>query len=182
MIRSEVPAFERFQDEVAEASGTGAGRVLELGTGTGETALRLLDRHPEATLVGVDESRMMLEAARGRLPAERVELNVGRLEDPLPDGPFDLVASALCVHHLRGAEKAELFARVAAALAPGGRFVLGDVVVPEDPSDAVTPLSAGYDFPSPLDDQLRWLREAGFEARIAWAERDLAVVSADLPG
>ncbi len=157
MIRGEVPAFERFEDAVAEASGAGARRVLELGTGTGETARRLLERHPEATLVGIDENPAMLDSARGGLPAGRVELRVSRLEDPLPDGTFDLVASALCVHHLRGAEKAELFRRVAGALRPGGRFVLGDVVLPEDPADALTPLSEGYDFPSRLEDQLGWL-------------------------
>jgi tRNA (cmo5U34)-methyltransferase len=182
MIREDVPAFERFEDAVADASGVGAGRMLELGTGTGETARRLFERHPEAVLVGIDENPDMLEEAGRRLPPGRVELRVSRLEDPLPEGPFDLVASALCVHHLRGAQKAELFRRVAVALRPGGRFVLGDVVVPEDPADALTPLSEGYDFPSPLPDQLRWLREAGFEPEVRWAERDLAVVAADLPG
>jgi tRNA (cmo5U34)-methyltransferase len=181
MIRTEVAEFDRFEEAVAEASGAGARRVLELGTGTGETARRLLERHPEAALVGVDQSPPMLEAARRVLASERVELRVAGLEDPLPDGPFDLVASALCVHHLPGAEKAALFARVAAALRPGGRFVLGDVVVPEDPRAARIPLTPGYDFPSPLLDQLTWLREAGFEPRVYWAEDDLAVVAADLP-
>jgi tRNA (cmo5U34)-methyltransferase len=104
------------------------------------------------------------------------------LEEPLPPGPFDLVASALCVHHLPGREKAELFNRVAAALAPGGRFVLGDVVVPADPDDARTPLTPGYDHPSRLAEQLDWLREAGLHPHVTWAEADLAVVAADLPG
>jgi hypothetical protein len=38
--------------------------------------------------------------------------------------------SVLAAHHLGGPGKADLFRRVAAGLAPGGRFVLGDVVVP----------------------------------------------------
>jgi tRNA (cmo5U34)-methyltransferase len=177
-----VPAFDRLQDAVAQASGTGARRILELGTGTGETARRLLERHAEATLLGIDESVGMLESARRVLPPERVELRVSRLEDPLPDGPFDLVVSALCVHHLPGAEKAELFKRIAAARTAGGRFVLADVVVPEDPADANTPLTPGYDHPSPLADQLHWLHEAGFEARVTWSERDLGVVAADARG
>jgi tRNA (cmo5U34)-methyltransferase len=107
---------------------------------------------------------------------------VSRLEDPLPDGRFDLVVSALCVHHLAGAGKAELFERVAGALSAGGRFVLGDVVVPDDPADARTPLTPGYDHPSPLADQLDWLRVAGFEPRVTWSEADLAVVAADVSG
>jgi hypothetical protein len=41
------------------------------------------------------------------------DLRVSRLQDPLPEGNFDLVGSALAVHHLDGAGKADLFARVA---------------------------------------------------------------------
>jgi L-threonylcarbamoyladenylate synthase len=182
MIRSEIPAYDRFQDELAGASGEGAGRVLELGTGTGETARRLLARHPDAFLVGIDESPAMLAEARRRLPAERVSLRVGAIENPLPDGPFDLVASALCVHHLPGDAKRDLFARVRDRLAPGGLFVLADVVVPLDAADAVVPLSDGYDHPSTVADQLRWLGEVGFEPRVVWEHRDLAVVAARAAG
>src|SRR5207302_130116 len=76
--------------------------MLELGTGTGETARRLLARHPGARLVGIDASEAMLAAAQTVLPGDRVRLLAGRLEEPLPGGAFDLVASALCVHHLDG--------------------------------------------------------------------------------
>ncbi len=176
LVRREVPDYDRIQDETAAATGTGALRVLELGTGTGETALRVLARHPGATLVGVDASDAMLEGARAALPAERVDLRLGRFEDPLPDGPFDVVVSALAVHHLDGPAKAELFARVAAVLAPGGRFVLADVVVPEDPADVVTPLDEGFDLPNSVAEQLEWLAAAGLRAHVAWAHRDLAVI------
>jgi L-threonylcarbamoyladenylate synthase len=180
MIHADIPVYDEFQDAVARASETIAPalRVLELGTGTGETARRLLSRHPNALLVGLDESASMLGAAREVLPAERVTLRVAAIEGALPAGPFDVVASALCVHHLEGALKRDLFARVRAALAPGGLFVLGDVVVPEDPADAVTSVTPGFDHPSPLADQLRWLAETGFDARVAWEHRDLAVVVA----
>ena len=177
LMRSELPAYERLQDEAAAATGRGATRLLELGTGTGETARRVLARHPGAALVGIDASADMLAAAK--LPG--ADLRVSRLEDPLPDGPFDLVFSALAVHHLDGAAKADLFRRVTAVLEPGGRFVLADVVVPDDPADAVTPLSPGYDMPSRADEQLEWLREAGLDPLVAWAERDLAVIVALRP-
>jgi tRNA threonylcarbamoyl adenosine modification protein (Sua5/YciO/YrdC/YwlC family) len=178
MIHEDIPVYDEFQDAVVRATGSGASRVLELGTGTGETARRLLSRHPDAFLVGVDESASMLGAAREILPGDRVSLQVGAIEQPLPAGPFDVVASALCVHHLEGALKRDLFSRVRAVLAPGGRFVLGDVIVPVDPADAVIPLSDGYDHPSPLADQLGWLAETGFDARVVWEHRDLAVVIA----
>jgi L-threonylcarbamoyladenylate synthase len=177
-IREEISAYERLQDELVAASGAGARRILELGTGTGETARRLLERHPGAELVGVDSSEEMLGAARDALPSDRVELHVARLQDELPAGSFDLAASALAVHHLDGPQKAELFRRVRAALAPGGRFVLADVVVPEDPAEARIELTAGYDKPSPVADQLRWLADAGFDAEVQWERGDLAVLVA----
>jgi tRNA (cmo5U34)-methyltransferase len=178
VVRSEVPDYERLQDEAAAATGSGARRLLELGTGTGETALRVLLRHPDATLVGVDASAAMLEGARAVLPADRADLRRQRLEDPLPDGPFDVVFSALAIHHLDGPGKTDLFGRVAAALAPGGRFVIADLVVPEDPADVVTPLEAGFDLPDTLVEQLAWLAGAGLQPRVAWAQRDLAVIVA----
>jgi tRNA (cmo5U34)-methyltransferase len=174
LMLSEMPGYHRLQDAVAAATGSGAGRILELGTGTGESARRVLARHPGASLVGVDASADMLAVAD--LPG--ADLRVARLEDPLPAGPFDLVFSVLAVHHLDGPAKADLFRRIADVLAPGGRLVLGDVVVPEDPADATTPLNPGFDLPSRAEEQVAWLREAGLEARVVWSERDLAVLEA----
>jgi len=176
LVHSEVPDYERLQDEVGRASdGVAATRLLELGTGTGVTARRVLDRRPGAHLTGIDSSPEML--AKANLPD--ADLRVQDLSDPLPDGPFDLVFSALAVHHLDGPGKADLFARVAAALAPGGRFVLADVIVPEDPADVVTPLDdRHYDQPDTAEDQLGWLRDAGLEPRVSWLHRDLAVMVA----
>jgi tRNA threonylcarbamoyl adenosine modification protein (Sua5/YciO/YrdC/YwlC family) len=179
-IRDEIPGFDAFEDAVVAATGDGARSILELGTGTGETAARLLERHPDAALVGIDVSEPMLVAARSRLPDGRGSFHVARLQDPLPDGSFDLVASALCVHHLDGEEKADLFARVAAALVPGGRFVLGDVVVPDDPGQVRIELTDGYDKPSTLEEQLAWLADAGLDARVEWSDGDLAVIAAQL--
>jgi L-threonylcarbamoyladenylate synthase len=179
-IRDEIPGFDAFEDAVVAATGDGARSILELGTGTGETAARLLERHPEAALVGIDVSEPMLVAARSRVPDGRAAFRIARLQDPLPDGSFDLVASALCVHHLDGEEKADLFARVAAALVPGGRFVLGDVVVPDDPGQVRIELTDGYDKPSTLEEQLAWLADAGFDARVEWSDGDLAVIAAQL--
>jgi len=176
LMRAEVPEYERLQDETVAAGGSDVRRVLELGTGTGETARRVLNRHPAAVLVGIDASSEMLEHARATLPDDRAELRVARLQDPLPHGPFELVISVLTVHHLDGSGKAELFKRVARQLAPGGRFVLGDVVVPEDPSDALTPIDRDYDTPSSIAEQLVWLTAAGLHGQLLWTHRDLAVL------
>ena len=88
----------------------------------------------------------------------------------------------LDLHHLVGAQKRSLFARVRDALRPGGRFVLADVVTPVDPADAVTSLTPGFDHPDSLADQLAWLGELGFAyVGVTWTHRDLAVVVAGLP-
>jgi L-threonylcarbamoyladenylate synthase len=180
MMRSEVPDYEQLQDIVGRVAAVGARRVLDLGTGTGETAARLLAGNPAASLVGVDESEAMLRAAAARLGSERVSLRVGRLQDPLPSGPFDVVASALCVHHLTSEEKRSLFARVREALAPGGRFVLADVVVALDPGERVIPLTEGYDRPDTLSQQLAWLAASAFSVSVEWTHRDLVVVVAEV--
>jgi len=96
--------------------------------------------------------------------------------------------SVLAVHHLHGPQKADLFRRVAAELAPGGRFVLADVVVPEgegtdrvpgDPAPRSTPIEHEHDHPSSLAEQLRWLADAGLEPTVLWEVGDLTVVRAD---
>jgi len=178
-IRIEIPLFDDFQDAVAEATvGVEARAVLELGIGTGETARRMHALHPEASWTGVDASRAMLDRARDTLPD--ADLRLSRLQDPLPAGPFDLVVSALAVHHLDADEKRDLFRRVAESLRPGGWFVLGDVVVPERPEDAQIEIDWVVDLPDRAADQLAWLSHAGFDAELVWSHLDLAVLKAKL--
>jgi tRNA (cmo5U34)-methyltransferase len=160
---AEVPSYPELQEQTAKAAAdVSAESFLELGIGTGETARRVLAAHPGAKLTAIDSSPEMLERARGAVP--EAELHLAQLQDPLPAGPFDLVVSALAVHHLDGPGKQDLFRRIAGVLAPGGTFVLADVVVPEREEDVVTPIDGVYDQPNRADDQLDWLRDAGLEA------------------
>jgi tRNA (cmo5U34)-methyltransferase len=172
----EVPAYPELQEQTAAATNGDHRDILELGIGTGETTRRVLARHPGARLVAIDSSAEMLDRARDAFPD--ADLRLARLEDPLPAGPFDLVVSALAVHHLDAPGKQELFRRVADVLRPAGRFVLADVVVPEDEADVVTPIDWVMDLPDRVDDQLDWLREAGLDAEAVWVYKDLAVLRA----
>jgi tRNA (cmo5U34)-methyltransferase len=177
---AEVPSYPDLQEYTAAAiKDVTAQTILELGIGTGETAKRVLAAHPGAQLTAIDSSEEMLERARRVVPW--ADLRLARLEDELPAGPFDLVVSALAVHHLDGAGKQDLFRRIAAALSPGGTFVLADVVVPERDEDVVTPIDGVYDTPDRLDDQLAWLRDAELDAETVWSYKDLAVVRAKRP-
>lgn len=179
-MAAEIPGYEELQEAVAAAAIGPATRVLELGTGTGETALRVRAAHPGACWVGIDSSEAMLERARERLPD--ADLRLQRLEDELPAGPFDLVVSALAVHHLDGSGKRGLFSRVAGELEPGGRFVLGDLVVPRAGEEGPIFVDWEMDRPDSVEDQLAWLREAGFEAEASAVRVDLAVFQARLSG
>jgi tRNA (cmo5U34)-methyltransferase len=171
----EIPGYVELQEETARATeGVRAERILELGIGTGETTRRVLAVHPGAHLTGIDSSPEMLARAHEELPS--ADLRVARLEDPLPEGTFDLVVSTLAVHHLDAAGKADLFRRVYEVLVPRGVFVLADVVVPDLPEDAAVPLTPGFDRPDSVDDQLAWFAEAGLVPELVWVRGDIAVL------
>ena len=49
LMRDALPAYDRMQDALAQATAdVAATRILDLGTGTGETARRVLAAHPGA--------------------------------------------------------------------------------------------------------------------------------------
>jgi SAM-dependent methyltransferase len=88
------------------------------------------------------------------------------------------VVSALAVHHLDRRGKQDLFARVARVLRPGGRFVLGDVVVPAGGAHGPIEIDRAMDLPDTVDDQPTWLHAAGFAAAAVPVRVDLAVFDA----
>ena len=61
------------------------------------------------------------------------------LEVPLPEGPMSLLHRRSRSHHLDTAGRADLLRRADDRLRPGGRVVMADVVIPDDPHDGVTP-------------------------------------------
>lgn len=112
---------------------TRAFRVLELGVGTGTLTAQILEGFPHARLTGVDLSPRMITRAREKLRPyrDRVELVAGDLGD-FEEGTYDVVVSALAIHHLRDADKWRLFRRIFRSLPPGGYFGDADDHLPED--------------------------------------------------
>jgi tRNA (cmo5U34)-methyltransferase len=179
MIRAEVPVYDELQNQLADVLTSPVSVFLDLGAGTGMTTHAVLRRFPHASVVLLDESAAMVEAAQRSLPSDRIAATiVGDLLNDLPTGPFDAVVSALAVHHLDAHHKKLLFGRLRALLPDGGQFVMADVVLPTDPHDAVTPLTPDFDYPEDLTDLTTWLRQARFNPSIVWSWKDLAVVSA----
>ena len=162
-IRAEVPRYDELQEATIEAIPFPPGRVLELGVGTGETTRRLLERYPDAEATGLDAQPEMVFKAREL----GIEVRLARMEDPLPDGPWDLVVSVLTVHHLDDDGKRDLFRRVREQ---ARAMVMGDVVI-ADPQ--VTPLEAGVDLPSRAEDMVEWC-----SGELVWQADDLAVIRA----
>ena len=107
--------------------------VLELGVGTGRLAIPLAEAGLDVT--GVDSSAMMLDRLATNDPDALVERVCGDMVDDLPPGPFGVVLVAYnTLFNLESAERqADLFAAVAARLAPRGRFVV-EAFVPDDPA------------------------------------------------
>jgi tRNA (cmo5U34)-methyltransferase len=166
MIHSEVPRYDELQEQTIAAIPFPPKRVLELGFGTAETTERIWQTYPEARITGLDSSPEMVFKAR-ELGWE--EMRLGRIEDPLPDGPWDLVIAVLAVHHLDADGKRDLFDRVREQ---SRALVIGDIVqVPAE--QQVTPLNEGFDIPSPAADQAEW---CGGE--VVWEADDLAVIRA----
>jgi tRNA (cmo5U34)-methyltransferase len=153
--------------------------MLDLGVGTGETSRRCLEAHPAARAVCLDESQDKLDAAAHVL-GSRAELRLGRFQDRLPAGPFELIVSAFALHHVDAVLKADLLPRVAARLSEGGRFVLADVVEPHAPVFEPTPLDRAHSIVSRTEELLDALRHAGFQHDVRWAEHDLVVIAASL--
>ena len=71
-------------------------------------AERLIEAYPEAAITGLDSSPEMVFRARQL----GIEVRLARMEDPLPDGPWDLVISVLSVNDLSDDQKKALFRRV----------------------------------------------------------------------
>ncbi|MEN9933698.1 MAG: hypothetical protein RLZZ387_277 [Chloroflexota bacterium] len=110
-------------------------QVLELSCGEGLLAEAILERHPQATVTGLDLSPAMLAAAEARLArfGERFrtrQFDIAAADWRRPAAPVRAVVSSLAVHHLDGAGKARLFRDVHAMLEPGGALVIADVMLP----------------------------------------------------
>ena len=148
-------------------------RVLDLGTGDGRLLALLLRERPHLRGVGLDVSKVMLNAARARFEGEgQIELVEHDMINPLPKlGRFDAVVSSMAIHHLEHDRKRALYSEVFELLEPGGVFgnfehvasptqrlhiaffaAIGEPLEHEDPSDRLLDVAT----------QLAYLREAGF--------------------
>lgn len=190
--RQLVPGFDLFYGALLESVPFAAEReikVLELGAGTGLLSAMIAEKFPRSRLTLVDVSVEMLRVARRRFTREpgRFEfrtMDYARKPLPIKEGGYDLVVSALSIHHLTHGDKKELFGKVRRSLVAGGYFVNADQIAGETPEEETrfrdwwlrrvreagvserdldaALLRMRADWNATLSAQLDWLRAAGF--------------------
>lgn len=161
-------------------------RVMDIGAGTGLMARMVLEVLPDASILLLDGSDKMLGKAQEHFPSESsVSFQVGDMSTADLGEGWNLIVSSLAIHHLENDDKRRLFARIRQALVPGGLFINVEQVLGPDAksddrynrfwkrdiakngaSEAQVQAAAermSFDRCASVEDQLRWMREAGFK-------------------
>jgi tRNA (cmo5U34)-methyltransferase len=186
-----IPCFEPFYRWAVDLIPADADHILDLGAGTGLLSAFVRVRFPDAYLHLIDISEPMLAKAAKRLAGDQeVHYQVADYTQALEPRNYDAVVSALSIHHLEDEAKQALFRRIHAALKPGGVFVNADQVLGPTPAletryrelwlSQVRALGATgqqiadslyrqqEDRCASVEDQLQWLRAAGFTDADCW--------------
>jgi trans-aconitate 2-methyltransferase len=155
--------------------------VLDAGCGSGRVTELLVARLPKGRVIAVDASEAMVEKARETL-GDRAEVRVANLAELELDEHVDAVFSNAVFHWIHDHER--LFARIHAALRPGGRLIAqcggkGNVapltaaireVGGEPPFDRYLDSAPRYWYFATPEDTAARLRDTGLEQVHCWAE------------
>lgn len=185
--RKLIPCFEDFYKTATALANVHNSRpaILDLGAGTGLCSYFLLKKYPDAQLTLIDLSDKMLEVARKRFANHLSVQYITQdyLSYQYPE-QYDIIISALSIHHLTGRQKEDLYKKSFQLLKPGGLFINADQVLGQTEflenlyqTDwrvkikasglGSEELKAAYeriklDTMSTSADQLTWLEQAGF--------------------
>jgi tRNA (cmo5U34)-methyltransferase len=183
-----IPHLQQFYTTAVWAAESSAPEpvILDIGAGTGLLSALLLQKFPNARMTLQDISENMLEIARKRFGVRKnITYLVSDYSQGIPPGPYDLVCSALSIHHLAWEDKRHLFREIFSALKPGGLFVNADQADGDTPYFRKRYLEYWNEFlnSGPMNDkehaeilkrrdtldrneklsvQLHWLQECGF--------------------
>jgi trans-aconitate 2-methyltransferase len=175
------PQFEWGLEVLDRLELEGNEYVMDAGCGSGRVTAKLLDRLPEGRVLCVDASEAMIGKARETL-GDRAEYLVSDLAELEVAEPVDLVFSTATFHWLPDHDR--LFARLHAAIKPGGKLVaqcggagnvaeharhIIDVAMRPEFASHFEGMSMMWNFATPVETEER-LRRAGFEQVSCWLE------------
>ncbi|MDE6603749.1 MAG: class I SAM-dependent methyltransferase [Lachnospiraceae bacterium] len=122
-----IPCFEDYYKNTTKfivSNITQPKRILDLGAGTGLLSYFWYKYFPASEYVLVDIADDMLQVARKRFAGiDTVSYQVADYSRELPAQNFDVIVSALSIHHLENRDKEALFERIYDKLPEGGLFV-----------------------------------------------------------
>jgi len=115
------------------------GKVIDLGCGPGNIALRFVARYPEAAVIAVDGSPAMIEEARKLAEAqgisdERVRFEISTIPTPTIGDYYDVVVSNSLLHQLH--DPHVLWKTVRECAAPNAIVCIKDLLRPETTEEA----------------------------------------------
>ncbi len=183
-----IPCFEVFYKTIVDLIPFRLGKsfsFLDLGTGTGLLAALILDIFPKAHACVMDISDNMLAVARKRFADyDNVTFFVGDYAGESLSGHYDLIVSAMSIHHLTHKLKLKLMKKIYHILEPGGMFINADLATGSTPvaekfyhrhwidylehsgltADELDVIyeRMSHDLPATLESQLLWMQQAGF--------------------
>ena len=122
-----IPCFDDYYEATTAFAAAFVGnprRIIDLGAGTGLLTMYYFRHFPAAEYILCDIAGDMLEVAKRRFEnIGNISCQVLDYTRDLPEGEFDLVISALSIHHLENDRKAALFGNIRRQLTPGGWFI-----------------------------------------------------------
>jgi trans-aconitate 2-methyltransferase len=119
-LRYENERERPFGELLARVVHPGAHQIVDLGCGPGTTTARLLERWPDAHILGIDGSTEMIARAQALAVPGRLEFRAGDLREWSPDRPVDVLLTSATLQWVPDHEF--LFPRFIESLAPGGVF------------------------------------------------------------
>lgn len=132
MRRWERLCYEETLRRLPECAGARVGeRVLDIGTGTGNSAVPFLERG--CSVVGLDPSSRMLRQAEAKVVRWAGRFVIRQVDDPFATLPFagqtfDVVVTAYAIHHLDDEPMRQAVREMKRVLAPGGRIIVADTM------------------------------------------------------
>jgi len=144
-IRQLIPRYDEMLEVITRCLPSTTRRILELGCGTGELSLKILNRFPDVQIIALDYSPRMLQFAQTKITASGYESRWTGVQADFGDwannpdkfdlgSEFDASVSSLAIHHLEDEMKFKLFQQIADSLSPNGCFWNADPTLPELPA------------------------------------------------